>query len=200
LFSFISDLIENIWDPLSTKQTNQLVRLIAKWAKDFPTISSRSKHLQTLLHKIALRISRSLDEDVYIPQLIPQEVLENRTNPLALNVINFYERQFWSGVKLFRNIISWQGIISDPVLQELALDRLLNRYLLFAIVRTIAYSDSINKCQEIILTLPRLWCDIKFPQISQLNQLLQQLLQRNTDPLVIAEIVRLQNSLSHKNL
>lgn len=172
-----------------------MVKLVSKWALEYPTVSNRSKNLQTLLHKIALRISRSLEEDIFIPHLFPPEVLENRSNPLALSVINFYQRQFWSGVKLFRNIISWQGIITDSVLQELALDRLLNRYLLFAINRTIASSDSFSKCQAIVLTLPRSWCHKNLPQLEKLSLLLKQLHERNSDPGIISEIVRLQNNI-----
>lgn len=42
----------------------------------------------------------------------------------------FFQRQFASGLKLLRNVTSWQGLINDKLLKELALGGLLNRYLL----------------------------------------------------------------------
>lgn len=42
----------------------------------------------------------------------------------------FFQRQFASGLKLLRNVTSWQGIINDQMLKDLALGALLNRYLL----------------------------------------------------------------------
>ena len=40
----------------------------------------------------------------------------------------FFQRQFYSALKLFKNIVSWQGILADNILAELAIDSLLNRY------------------------------------------------------------------------
>lgn len=45
---------------------------------------------------------------------------------------SFFQRQFCSGLKLFRNLLSFQGILSDSVLKEYAILSLLNRYLLMA--------------------------------------------------------------------
>ena len=40
----------------------------------------------------------------------------------------FFQRQFYAALKLLKNIVSWQGVIADSLLAELALDSLLNRY------------------------------------------------------------------------
>lgn len=69
---------------------------------------------------------------------------------------SFFQRQFCSGLKLLRNFISWQGILSDSVLKELAISSLLNRYLLSA-MRVCTPSDSISKAYTIVNTLPRIW-------------------------------------------
>lgn len=69
---------------------------------------------------------------------------------------SFFQRQFCSGLKLFRNFISWQGILSDSVLKELAISSLLNRYLLSA-MRVCTPTDSISKAYTIVNTLPRIW-------------------------------------------
>lgn len=46
---------------------------------------------------------------------------------------SFFQRQFSSALKLFRNYLSWEGILSDSALKEIAISSLLNRYLLSAI-------------------------------------------------------------------
>lgn len=53
---------------------------------------------------------------------------------------SFFQRQFSSALKLFRNLLSWEGILSDTALKEIAISSLLNRYLLSAI-RVNEYAD-----------------------------------------------------------
>ena len=78
----------------------------------------------------------------YIPMYSKQQT----ESPLSAHSL-FFQRQFWwvalhhvkpenskiqelcfrSAFKLFKNILAWQGTLSDALLVELALDRLLNR-------------------------------------------------------------------------
>lgn len=69
---------------------------------------------------------------------------------------SFFQRQFCSGLKLFRNLISWQGILSDVALRDFAISSLLNRYLLSA-MRVCTPIDATTKAYIIINTLPRIW-------------------------------------------
>lgn len=69
---------------------------------------------------------------------------------------SFFQRQFYSGVKLFRNFISFQGIVADRVLKSYAISSLLNRYLLSA-MRVSLPVDGVTKAYTIVLTLPRVW-------------------------------------------
>lgn len=41
----------------------------------------------------------------------------------------FYQRQFAMAIKLLRNLLSWQGLLGDLKLKNIALGSLLNRYL-----------------------------------------------------------------------
>ncbi|CAG2068692.1 unnamed protein product [Timema podura] len=68
----------------------------------------------------------------------------------------FFQHQFGSAVKLLRNLLSWQGLVSDRVLQDVALGSVLNRYLLAAL-RTCEPTDAANKCTMIVSTFPRGW-------------------------------------------
>lgn len=63
-------------------------------------------------------------------------------------VNNFFLRQCTVAVKLLGNLVRWQGILSDNILSEIALDSLLNRYLLSAI-RTCSPLQAANICQMV---------------------------------------------------
>ncbi|XP_075732392.1 PAX3- and PAX7-binding protein 1-like [Rhipicephalus microplus] len=86
---------ENVWHRMSSTQTLNLVWTAKKLVEDYPTVNAQSRHLQNFMAKMAARIGRALDEDVYIP-LYPKEVLENRPGTPAA----FFHRQFWSCLKL----------------------------------------------------------------------------------------------------
>lgn len=97
---------------------------------------------------------------------------------------SFFQRQFSSALKLFRNFLSWEGILSDSALKEIAISSLLNRYLLSAIrvsgffvkedkqsliaiwcakktfwfhFQICAPTDAATKSHIIVNTLPRVW-------------------------------------------
>ena len=80
----------------------------------------------------------------------------------------FANRQFWTAFKLFQNILAWavsiehilfycilyntfymQGILNDSMLSELALDRLLNRYLLLSLRANQNWLDSLTKAKQV---------------------------------------------------
>lgn len=104
---------------------------------------------------------------------------------------SFFQRQFCSGLKLLRNVLSFQGILADSALKEYAILSLLNRYLLMAMrVRTIVFTsfatdfnshkffrisfqvctpvDATSKAYIIVNTLPRIWLQ---PELAILESL-----------------------------
>ncbi|XP_071955937.1 PAX3- and PAX7-binding protein 1-like [Antedon mediterranea] len=145
-------LVENVWDPMSTSQTHRLVTMVHKLSEDYPTVSTENKNTQTLLTAVVARMRKTLDDDVYMP-LFPKSVLENRSS----GAFNFLQRQFWSCVKLLGNMLNWQGIIVQDTLLDIAVDGLLNRYLLLSLQNSDVNEDSINKCQQIVSTFPKDW-------------------------------------------
>lgn len=72
---------------------------------------------------------------------------------------NFVNRQFWTTFKLLRNVLCWQGIIGDGLLSDMALNSLLNRYLLIGLGVNPDPLDAINKCKQIVATLPPIWLE-----------------------------------------
>ena len=91
----VTNLVENVWDPMSGSQTKRLVMLVRKLVTDYPLVAGESKSVPALMKALVGRMRKSLDEDVFIP-LYSKAVLENKNAPATM----FFHRQFWSTVKL----------------------------------------------------------------------------------------------------
>lgn len=170
----LSDFVEFVWDPLSTSQTTSLIRQCKMILEEHSTCENEdSKGKQDLLKRIVLRMKKAIEDDVFIP-LYPLSAIENRTSPHA----KFQERQFWSGLKLFHNILLWNGLIPEDTLQELGLGKLLNRYLIVAL-NAIPGPDVVKKCNQIAAYLPEEWFQNSAMRTSipQLENFIQFLLQ-----------------------
>ncbi|XP_037544231.1 PAX3- and PAX7-binding protein 1, partial [Nematolebias whitei] len=153
ILSKLSVLVEQVWDPLSSSQTARLVGFIHRLIEGYPTVvQGDNQYTQELLKTIVLRTRRVLDEDVFLP-LYPKNVMENKNSGAYL----FYQRQFWSCVKLLGNILQWDGILSYSCLKELALDSTLNRYILSALQTTDIGEENVQKCQKVAECLPVQW-------------------------------------------
>nr|KAF6328793.1 GC-rich sequence DNA-binding factor 2 [Pipistrellus kuhlii] len=171
----LTDFVEFIWDPLSTSQTTSLVDHCRMILEEHSTCENEiSKGRQDLVKSIVSRMKKAIEDDVYIP-LYPKSTVENKTSPHS----KFQERQFWSAVKLFRNILLWTGLLPDDTLKELALGKLLNRYLIIALLNAVPGPDIVKKCNQITAYLPEKWFENSTMRtsISQLENFIQFLLQ-----------------------
>ncbi|KAM4796952.1 PAX3- and PAX7-binding protein 1 [Rhinophrynus dorsalis] len=149
----LAGIAENVWDPFSTTQTNRLVAVFQKLVNGYPTVvNSENKNTEALLKSLLMRMRRTLDDDVFMP-LYPKNVIENKNSAPCI----FFQRQFWSSVKLLGNFLKWHGVLSNKCLQELAVDGLLNRYILMAFQNNENGEDSIKKAQSVITCFPRQW-------------------------------------------
>ncbi len=77
-------------------------------------------------------------------------------NPNGLHAA-FVNRQFWTGYKLFSNVLSWHGLLGDRLLADFSLTQLLNRYLLTAIGMTPNPALAVAKASRIVDALPDAW-------------------------------------------
>ncbi|XP_062061983.1 PAX3- and PAX7-binding protein 1 [Lepus europaeus] len=146
-------IAENMWDPFSTTQTSRMVGITLKLINGYPSVvNAENKNTQVFLKALLLRMRRTLDDDVFMP-LYPKNVLENKNSGPYL----FFQRQFWSSVKLLGNFLQWYGIFSNKTLQELSIDGLLNRYILMAFQNSEYGDDSIKKAQNVINCFPKQW-------------------------------------------
>lgn len=148
----ITAFVQNVWSPASQSETFRLVNLIKKLHDNYPTINGKSKQLQNCLKSVNARMYKSLDEDVFIP-MYPKELLENR----SLGASDFFQRQFYSAVKLLQNILAWDGMIAEQPLQQMSLGSLLNRYLLMGLHTSIMMKDTLDKCKIIVASFPKSW-------------------------------------------
>ncbi|XP_040849566.1 intron Large complex component GCFC2 isoform X1 [Ochotona curzoniae] len=149
----LKDFIEFIWDPLSTTQTRSLVRHCSMISEELSTCENEVNTGKPDLFKtIILRMKKAIEDDVFIP-LYPKSAVENKMSPHS----KFQERQFWSSLKLFRNILLWNGLLQDDTLQELGLGKLLNRYLMIALFNAVPGPEVVKKCIQIAACLPEKW-------------------------------------------
>ncbi|XP_065565656.1 PAX3- and PAX7-binding protein 1-like isoform X2 [Artemia franciscana] len=158
--------VELAYDPLSTRQTRQAVHGVRYLTSNFPTVTGNSKPFQRLIRACVERLRSALDNDVFIP-LYPKNIMDTKMGQ------QFVYRQFWSGVKLMGNILTWEGILSDDLLRTLALDNLLTRYLLLSLrsMGTITDRDipsELEKCKYILRLLPNSWLNTTQPPLQQL--------------------------------
>jgi GC-rich sequence DNA-binding factor len=98
-----------------------------------------SKSKQDLLKSIVSRIKKAIEDDVFIP-LYPKSAVEDKTSSHS----KFQERRFWSALKLFRNTVLWNGLLPDDTLRELGLEKLLNRYLIIALLNAVPGPDVVK--------------------------------------------------------
>lgn len=179
-------LTDKCWDPLSSSQTLRLVGVLSRYIRRFPSLGPASKSLNNLFNAVLHKLKSALEHDVFIP-IIPK---------LAESKCPFFQRQFASGLKLLRNITSWQGILNDNSIKDLALNALLNRYLLSA-VKVCGLTDAVSKVGLISLILPRIWLQNNIPELQMFSTCVTNLakqLDRN-NPLHIEPMETLTNIL-----
>ncbi|XP_029459437.1 PAX3- and PAX7-binding protein 1 [Rhinatrema bivittatum] len=149
----VAGIAEKVWDPFSTTQTSRMVAFTYKLINGYPSVvNAENKHTQAFLKALLMRMRTTLDNDVFMP-LFPKNILENKNSAPCV----FFQRQFWSSVKLLENFLQWYGILSNKSLQELAVDGLLNRYILLAFQNSENGEESIKKAQSVIACFPKQW-------------------------------------------
>lgn len=143
----LTRLVERCWDPMSSSQTLRLVGMIGRFVRRYPSLGPDSRALSLLFNAVLDKLRQALEHDVFIPIFSKQS--QESKSP-------FFQRQFASALKLLRNVTSWQGLVNDRLLKELALNSLLNRYLLSS-MRVCQLTDAVSKAGLVSHSLPRVW-------------------------------------------
>lgn len=171
----LADFVEYIWDPLSTSQTASLIIHCRMILEEYSTCENEvNKGKQDLINSITSRMKKAIEDDVFIP-LYPKSLIDNKSSPH----FKFQDRQFWSSLKLFHNILLWVGLLPDDTLLELGIVKLLNRYLLRALFSATPSPDIVKKCNQVASFLPEKWFEnsVMKTSIPQLENFIQFLLQ-----------------------
>ncbi|VDP39194.1 unnamed protein product [Soboliphyme baturini] len=149
----VTELMQRVWDPTSSSQTQRLARFLRNLVLDYPCVNVQGKPTQALLTVLHSRLKSSLDEDLFMP-IYSKEALENRNTGAAA----FLDRQFWFAVKCLKNVFCWQEILSAKALQDLAIDSILNRHLVLGLqCSLISDANILLKAKYICNLLPASW-------------------------------------------
>ena len=141
--------IQNVWDPMSTQQSVKLSLLLKELSRDYPFMTAENHQCQRLVQSLCKRLQNAVDNDIFIP-LLPM----NDSNSPAHA---FLERQTWSSIKLFKNIMLFDSLLSYQILCEIAFDSVLNRYILLALQTSVMNVSCLYKCQKIVDSIPKQW-------------------------------------------
>ncbi|XP_023690060.1 intron Large complex component GCFC2 [Paramormyrops kingsleyae] len=149
----IEGFVELTWDPLSSGQSRCLTDLCQRLQNDYHVFDGeQNKNAKAFLEAVTTRLRNAVDEDVFVP-LYPKKFLDDKT----WQAYRFQDRQFWSAVKLLGNITLWDGLVPENVLMELALDKLLNRYLMMVLLNAAPEQESLEKCKKVVACFPESW-------------------------------------------
>ncbi|XP_056134633.1 GC-rich sequence DNA-binding factor 2 isoform X2 [Lampris incognitus] len=165
--------VELVWDPLCRRQSVCLSDRCHRLREDFSIFKEeQSKPVKVFLEAVVCKLRSCVDEDVFIP-LYPKKFLEDKSSPQY----RFRDKQFWMAVKLLGNIGKWDLLLSESILKELMLDKLLNRYLMITLLNQTETSDTVHTCKKIAHSLPASWFDgmsVCLPQLQSFSSHLVQ--------------------------
>lgn len=63
----LTEFVQKVWDPVSSKQTLSLVTLMRRLIRDYPSMKPKSKFMRTLFLAVVDKMKDAVDNDVFIP-------------------------------------------------------------------------------------------------------------------------------------
>jgi len=114
LIPYLTSFIKNVWDPTSMTATNNLVKSVMYFTF-LPNFSKRTPQINELFDAIQAQIEEVIQHEAFIP-------IDARAN------VQFHERQCWKCIKLVEAVFLWRGVLSDELIEVLAVQQILNRY------------------------------------------------------------------------
>ena len=70
----MTTLVESVWQPLSSRQTQNLVTCLTQLISRYPTLSADSKQTKALIKAVVTRMRKTLDDDIFMPLYPKQSV------------------------------------------------------------------------------------------------------------------------------
>jgi GC-rich sequence DNA-binding factor len=159
-------LAQNFYDPMCEKQSHRFSQLVTQLVLDYPTLNHQSGNTKRLLEMIVARLRKTIDQEIYIP-LYPRDRIEQRQSECSL----FFFRQLNAGCRLFTNVLKWQNLLSEQLIKELALDSILNRYLMIGL-QNMETALQLEKIEYLIAQMPLKWFKGSDEPMSQLKNMI----------------------------
>ncbi|RMZ96909.1 PAX3- and PAX7-binding [Brachionus plicatilis] len=157
-------IADSVYDPFSTKQSKNFSNLVLNLVKTYPTVNGQSLNTKKFIETIIARFKRTFDEEVFVP-LYSKQLIEQRSSEAS----RFFHRQFYSCAKVFSNVLLWQKLLSEGVLKELAIDCLLNRYMLIALQNMNSSIQTIQLIEYLVKKLPKNWLETNIEATNTMN-------------------------------
>ncbi|VDL91180.1 unnamed protein product [Schistocephalus solidus] len=129
----LTEIVSSSWDPLSTNQSQRLVKTVRSLVTQWPTVNTDSLSTKQLFEAILKRMEVTIQEDVFIP-LYPKHILTNPQSPGYL----FFCRQMNAAMKMLSNLMLWHDLFASAALQHVVLTCLVNRYILVGLASLVS--------------------------------------------------------------
>jgi len=140
----VTNFFTYIWEPSSTSQTQKAFGLI----KELLVYVDITK-LKVVFNAILTTIQTAIDS-VILPNFDEQHIANETVSAFA-------ERQFFSTVKLLKNITLWGEFLPEQALQKLSMENLINNKLLPFVKNTSNPLKALEYCSKVIQILPSSW-------------------------------------------
>uniref|UniRef100_A0A1I8GS21 GCFC domain-containing protein n=1 Tax=Macrostomum lignano TaxID=282301 RepID=A0A1I8GS21_9PLAT len=137
------DIVEQIWDPMSSSESKRLSSLLASLAREFPTFHAGSARTQRLCLAVHDRLSEFVAKEPFIPLMMPKPAEST-----------FYNRQLVQAIKLFTNVLRFSELLSPTTLHKLSADCLLSRYILVGLGNLPVTDRLVSRLDAILSALP----------------------------------------------
>ena len=87
----MTSLVQTTWQPLSSRQTRNLVTCLSQFISCYPTLNAESKQTKALIKAVVERMRKTLDDDVFMPLYPKQSVLIYRVDRIyKVQKISYY--------------------------------------------------------------------------------------------------------------
>ncbi|CAF0932359.1 unnamed protein product [Brachionus calyciflorus] len=157
-------ITESIYDPFSRKQTQNFANFFVELVKTYPTLSAQSLNSKKFIETIIARFKKTFEEEVFVPLYSKQLINQKNSEPSK-----FFHRQFYSCIKVFSNVLLWKEVLSESILKELAIDCLLNRYLLIGLQNLEPTIETIRIIEYLTSKLPKKWLETNIESTNTMN-------------------------------
>ena len=170
----VTKLVECCWDPFSTQQTKRLIELLILLFEDYVPKKKKSAEKDKLIQAIQHQIEQLIIHEAFLPF-----TAERSSNPDS-KVEQFLTFQYIKCIKILKNILLWEGVLSSAIVFKLSVDSLLNRHLVAFLQTSQNHMDNVEKIDMIIKTFPVSWfekSDKLLPQLVSFATYLASLVQ-----------------------